>query len=525
MRFSFFIGRSKVLTLMAMTCLCCCSVAQAAVSLTLPDNEWRLISLPASNLRGDATVDVFSEVLTADSYGTDGDWALFSFNDQTNAYAMVAGSDRLRAGVGYWMIQLTGSDITVELHDNAHPFAMQASEACATLSGCVEVPLHNSTAASAWGLYGYPESSPQLLSDTRIRTGSGACSSGCSPADAQSAGVFGERLYRYDGVRYQEVTGSGTLNAGEAYWIARPANTPNPPAQWLIPAVTSVKVAFTADQSILPSAEDVLRMIALEDTDLLMLQGDLGYEPNTADIWNQQLNEHLGTDFPVLSVIGNHEDYEWPIYKNHISSRINRVKGLRCSGDAGEKSMCYFRGLQVVQVAVGITEVPGVKAEDAYPAFIRQAFQNSPARWRICSWHKTQRLMQTGNNRNETGWEVYQECLDNGALVATAHQHGYSRTHLMTDFEAQTVKHQNSTLEVKPGQSFAFVSGLGGDSVRSQERGGEWWASIYTADQDATYGALFCTFTGLTANCYFKAIDGAVPDRFDLVSQHSPRPL
>ncbi len=47
-------------------------------------------------------------------------------------------------------------------------------------------------------------------------------------------------------------------------------------------------------------------------------------------------------------------------------------------------------------------------------------------------------------------------------------------------------------------------------------------ASVYTDDQGANFGALFCTFfvngESNRASCYFKDIDGNVPDRFDLIS-------
>jgi len=48
------------------------------------------------------------------------------------------------------------------------------------------------------------------------------------------------------------------------------------------------------------------------------------------------------------------------------------------------------------------------------------------------------------------------------------------------------------------------------------------WASIYTSDQGANYGALFCSFNvGGQANkaqCYFKDISGNIPDQFEITS-------
>jgi hypothetical protein len=106
--------------------------------------------------------------------------------------------------------------------------------------------------------------------------------------------------------------------------------------------------------------------------------------------------------------------------------------------------------------------------------------------------------------------------------VATAHEHSYARTHLMDDFETQSIASTADTLVVEEGQSFVFVSGLGGHSIRRQRRDDPWWASVYARDQDADAGALFCNFfmpgEPNRARCYFKDVDGNVPDRFELIS-------
>ena len=199
-----------------------------------------------------------------------------------------------------------------------------------------------------------------------------------------------------------------------------------------------------------------------------------------------------------------------------IQRRIDRIDSLSCTGEAGVKAACRFANIDIVQVAPGIREVEGVSPDADYAQFISSSFSTSGERWRICSWHKNMEALQTGAKSNSTGWAVYDACLNAGAMVALAHEHAYSRTHLLSDFENQTIVHKNKDMTLQPGQSFAFVSGLGGWQVRPQLRGGDWWASIYTATQGATHGALFCSFEDTTADCYFKAIDGAVPDQFSL---------
>lgn len=283
-----------------------------------------------------------------------------------------------------------------------------------------------------------------------------------------------------------------------------------------VASAAAVKVAFVGDQGVGENAQAVLSLIASEGTDLLLIQGDLGYDDNTAALWEANLDNALGADFPVLTVVGNHENYEWPIYQNLIQQRIDRVDSLSCTGEAGVKAACRFANIDIVQVAPGIREVEGVSPDADYAQFIASSFADSGARWRICSWHKNQEAMQTGAKSNATGWAVYDACLNAGAMVALAHEHAYSRTYLLSDFETQSVIHKSNEMALQSGQSFAFVSGLGGWQVRPQLRGGDWWASIYTATQGATHGALFCSFEEATAECYFKAIDGAVPDQFSL---------
>jgi hypothetical protein len=64
---------------------------------------------------------------------------------------------------------------------------------------------------------------------------------------------------------------------------------------------------------------------------------------------------------------------------------------------------------------------------------------------------------------------------------------------------------------------------LGGQSIRNQQRSGNWWASIYTSTQGANYGALFGIFNAEGnpnwATFYFKDIKGNIVDRFVVRSE------
>ena len=287
-------------------------------------------------------------------------------------------------------------------------------------------------------------------------------------------------------------------------------------------ATAPLTVAFVGDQGTDEDARAVLQLIADEGVDLLLIQGDLGYGRNAAGQWINNIDQILGKTFPVLLTVGNHENFEWLIYHQWLIKRIRDVPELNCQGNPGVKAHCTYRGVSVVQVAPGVDEVAGVAALDNYAEYLDDELSMSSNVWRFCSWHKNQQNMQVGDKNDATGWDVYAACLKHGGIIATAHEHSYSRTFLMNDFENQVVAHRNDLLEIGPGSSFAFVSGLGGKGIREQKLSGDWWASMYTSNQNANYGALFCTLTDDLANCQFKDIAGGVPDRFMLKNQNTP---
>ncbi len=287
----------------------------------------------------------------------------------------------------------------------------------------------------------------------------------------------------------------------EAWWEGQPQ------------APRNLKVAFIADQGTSSDARAVLQLIRDEGADMVLHQGDFDYLDDP-DLWDGMINDFLGPDFPYFASVGNHDLDSWPGYQQKLLTRLRRVDGASCYGELGVKSACTYRGLFFILSGAGTMG-------SGHEAFIREQLSPANFTWRICSWHKNQRLMQVGGKGDEVGWEPYEACRRGGAIIATGHEHSYSRTHLMSSFENQIIASTSGTLEITEGRTFVFVSGLGGRNVRGQDpevAGMGWWAAIYTRDQGANPGALFCTFNGNRARCYFKDIAGRVPDEFDVVS-------
>ena len=294
------------------------------------------------------------------------------------------------------------------------------------------------------------------------------------------------------------------------------------------------KVAFLGDQSLGKDAVAVLQLVADEEADAVVHSGDFDYEDDPA-AWDSQINDVLGADFPYFASVGNHDDdafYGPGGYQEYLAARMNRL-GISWDGDLGTRSSHCYQGVFFVLTAA---DVFGDGDLD-YAPYIRDRLAGNDSIWRISSWHKLMKAMQVGGKDDDSGWGVYRESRRGGAIIATAHEHSYARTHPLRNCQQLVVESQRNrfaiarddpkTPEVDEGVTFVHHNGLGGKSIRDQEQclpttapygcQGE-WASIYTDDQGANFGALFGTFHYEGDPClayfYFKDIDGTVVDQF-----------
>ncbi|HET6890677.1 MAG TPA: metallophosphoesterase [Pyrinomonadaceae bacterium] len=318
--------------------------------------------------------------------------------------------------------------------------------------------------------------------------------------------------------------------AGVLYFLALTATVA---AQEAPPA--NFKMAFIGDQGLGPNAVAVLNLIKQEGAQAVMHSGDLDYVDDPA-AWEAQINSVLSANFPYFVSIGNHDELAWNGpngYQQFLESRFNRL-GISWSGRLGVKSSFHYKGIFFVITPPGIASGFDDGTSDLY---IRDQLVADTSVWTICSFHKNMRLMQIGGKIDETGWGVYEEARKGGAIIATAHEHSYSRTHLLSSMSSQTVASTSNTLHLTEGNSFAFVSGLGGHSIRAQLLTGNWWASAYAStclqgdpicQPNARSGALFGVFNvdgqPNKAAFYFKDINGRVVDQFIVISNVEDTP-
>jgi Calcineurin-like phosphoesterase len=305
------------------------------------------------------------------------------------------------------------------------------------------------------------------------------------------------------------------------------------------------KVAFIGDTGYDPhdtpaldsGFEQVLNLVRSEEAQLLAIAGDFSYQDKAgaARVYFDNINRILGERFPVLGADGNMDD--WSQYQPFFRQRLESM-GLNRTLISADEYGLRFGGVHWA-----------ILGERGNAAFVRTQFAGADDAWRVCMWHKNMKDMQTGSKRDEMDWATYRACQDAGAIIATGHEHAYARTLTLTDLGNRAAGHgatgSPDRVEIGPGRTFVFVSGLGGHSLRRYHCGKHdddtWWATVYTrnyylkagmtvakscaiwsrAVKGYAYGALFITFNAgedpNRAEAYFKTINGETVETFSIV--------
>jgi len=199
---------------------------------TLPHNQWHQISLPFNPGANNSVNQIFGD----DGLGTYGsDWIVFSYDTNRNLYAQQGLNNTLKQGVGYWIVQLTGSNKTLDMPQGSNDTPTINHAACPT-GRCFKVPLGTRTADVQWNLVGYPFSTGAPFNSTRIGTTDSSCRSGCTIDTAFRNDIFHNQVWSYNGSNYKIIdTRTGYLNPWLGYWAATLNNSQGKAPSLLIP--------------------------------------------------------------------------------------------------------------------------------------------------------------------------------------------------------------------------------------------------------------------------------------------------
>ena len=238
-------GRGLVAPLLAAAALLGASAAAAADApgRLLETGRWEMISPPA-DVGATPMAEVFAHggVLTADGY--EDDWIAYRTVAPTGpggpGYEVVPPDAPFETGRGYWVIQVTGEDVTVTLPAGAAP-AAKRRRGCPSVAACVTAPLEMAGDGRRylWNLTGLPVTETTPLADATVLADEGPCAGGCDFAEAKAADVMNDEMWRYvdrPGTAYERVTTSSALDPWDATWVLALAGPdgPAPNARWAV---------------------------------------------------------------------------------------------------------------------------------------------------------------------------------------------------------------------------------------------------------------------------------------------------
>ncbi|MEE9355578.1 MAG: right-handed parallel beta-helix repeat-containing protein [Methylococcaceae bacterium] len=184
---------------------------------SLPHNQWRQISLPCDPGSNNTATNIFGDDELG-VYGTD--WILWRYNSQVNGYVDMGSDGSLEQGVGYWVIQLSGSEKTLDMPVGSVQTPVSQFAGCPDGESCFEIPLVPwlFSPVPKWHMIGYPFPISSSLGDARLLANSTNCTEGCTLDVAESEDLFNNIFYTYNGTDYTQVNSSGSLSPWTGYW-------------------------------------------------------------------------------------------------------------------------------------------------------------------------------------------------------------------------------------------------------------------------------------------------------------------
>ena len=289
-----------------------------------------------------------------------------------------------------------------------------------------------------------------------------------------------------------------------------------------------IKIAFIANQGYNQSAYDVLALLTAQEPDLVVINGNLGYD--SYDYWSDMMSIF---DIPFIASIGASDKVDWEYYKPDIENNFN--DDVVCEGITGDQMTCVFKGISFIISGVGTTfETQG------HLTYINDSLKTD-SEWKFCVWNKANKDLRISNKEDNDDliFDYYDVCRKQGALIVTGYDMSYARTKTLASFEPITTE---DNYNIEPERTIVFMSGLGGYANETYNCANHdtdtWWSTIFTENYylnkgleiakscDTTlntefnYGALFITINPNgeehVAHSEFITVDETVIDSIDI---------
>jgi len=317
-------------------------------------------------------------------------------------------------------------------------------------------------------------------------------------------------------------------------------------------SVPEVKVALLGDTEAGTNFGSVLNLIANEKADVIMINGDFGYDASPSR-WRDRLLASIDiNNYSVIGSMGNHDVGQGNEYvgifakfrnnKNNLISKCTGSEGIREGKDTiAVDEVCNFGNVSIISSAIG-----QVLNSSYLEGRLEEKLKNSPAsNWKLVGYHFTLANMNPGYKSDQATYKFFDLIRQYGAIGTQAHTHSVMASCPISSVFAlgrDPACHPDfADLEnrfVLPGTGLFVDSSLAGKPPRNRGRCknptekncGHLIDIISGEGYTRADGAKFSNFTPLGAMfmvfnaggdpaktlAYFKSIDGQVVFKFNI---------
>jgi surface protein len=267
---------------------------------TLPNDQWQQVSLPCEPGGGGTIAEVFSDDISDAFGGGEEDsrygenWILFKYDGINNQYITLSEDSKLEAGVGYWIIQRSGGEATLDLPADSSVAAAVKGAGCPSTEGCYEIALSTQSNAIGWNMIGSPLGYTPALSAARIRMDSGVCADGCELKNAQSNDFVHGSVWSYSSAAGydKESYAEGQWKPWAGYWLATLKNADGLNPTLLVPVEEPAKCSVAMNAA--PLTKDQLKEMIKNKADVSQVNTsqitDMSYLFARASDFNQDIS-------------------------------------------------------------------------------------------------------------------------------------------------------------------------------------------------------------------------------------------
>jgi len=259
------VGKGALWLALSFAIFCANTFAAEIPSFNLQTNRWEQLTIPAntSNL---TLREMFADDLAPADYGSR--WIVWRFDAPNGVYVNPGLDGSISQGHGFWIIQVTGETVTLDLPESAD-YASTIQIAGCSARTCAEGALAARPEQANYSMLGSALTRTVPVDQLRLKTtnAENSCGDGCTINEAIDEEYLSAAFWHWDSSanQYVNLQELGEIGPWQSFW-----------------ALTLADLSDAAARLLFPSIEPLASSAAAKDAARLLAQASFG--PNTESI-------------------------------------------------------------------------------------------------------------------------------------------------------------------------------------------------------------------------------------------------